>query len=154
MTKSIVHGNDAGDKPVILRERRFVARESLSTVFKRALGLRCPRCGEGKLFAGWFRMHAGCSHCRLHYERAPGYFLGSTYINYGVTSLTLTAMYFALHFGAGYSNRMLAVPLTLYCVLLPALIFRHARSFWMAMDCYFDTVGFKDDGPSDRPDNP
>ena len=43
-------------------------------------------------------MNADCDHCHLHYEREPGYFLGSIYINYGLTALLVTLFYFALFF--------------------------------------------------------
>ncbi len=76
----------------------------------RAARLRCPRCGEGPLFRGLLAMHHGCSQCGFVYQRDPGYFLGSTYINYGFTSLTLTVMYIVLHFGYGLSNQLLAAP--------------------------------------------
>lgn len=91
------------------------------------------------MFASFFRMHEKCSHCGLKYERAPGFFLGSTYINYGLTAATLTAAYMGLHFGAGYSNQVLALPLSAFFVLFPICFFRHARALWLAMDCFFDT---------------
>lgn len=108
----------------------------------RALGLRCPRCGEGKLFRNWFVMHPQCSHCHLRFERAPGYFLGSTYVNYGFIALTLTVIYMGLHFGAEISNRVLFGPLVAYFTLVPLLLFRYARSWWLAMDCYLDPTSF------------
>ena len=83
-------------------------------------------------------MHESCANCKFKYERAPGYFLGSSYINYGLTTLTLTFGYIGLHFGAGFTNRTLAVPLGAYCVLFPLLCFRHARALWLAMDCFID----------------
>ncbi len=112
------------------------------TAALRALALRCPRCGEGKLFRSRFTMYDRCPHCQLKYERAPGYFLGSTYINYGVVTLTLTVMYVALHFGAEISNPVLTPPLIAYCVVVPIVLFRYARAWWLAMDCYFDPTSF------------
>lgn len=108
----------------------------------RAWGLRCPRCGQGKLFRGWITMHEECPHCHLRYERAPGYFLGSTYVNYGFCAVTMTVMYMGLHFGAGIANEWLAVPLIAYCIIVPLVLFRYARSYWLAMDCYFDPTSF------------
>ena len=57
------------------------------TLVSRALRLRCPVCGEGQLFKGLFSMHPTCPHCGIKYEREPGFFLGSIYINYGITAL-------------------------------------------------------------------
>ena len=112
------------------------------TAASRALRLRCPRCGEGPLFRKWLMMHDCCEHCGLKYERAPGYFLGSAYVNYGFISITLTAMYMGLHFGAEISNQILTPPLLIYCTVVPLVLFRHARAWWLAMDCYFDPTSF------------
>lgn len=113
-----------------------------NTAASRALRLKCPRCGQGTLFKNWFVMHAKCEHCGLRYERAPGYFLGSAYVNYGIIALTLTVMYMGLHFGAEISNQTLAVPLVIYFTVTPLILFRYARSWWLAMDCYFDPTSF------------
>lgn len=116
---------------------------SLGTVQWRALRLRCPRCGGGKLFRNGFQMYSHCPNCKLQYERAPGYFLGSAYINYGITAVLLTVMYMLLHFGFGYGNRALAGPLAAFCIVFPLFFFRYARAWWLAMDCYFDVTGFE-----------
>lgn len=119
-----------------------MARLEFGTIFSRGLRLQCPRCGGSKLFRGWFKMNEKCDACSLKYERDPGYFLGSAYINYGLTAVSLTILYITLHFIAGIENRTLTVPLIAYCVLIPVLAFRHARSMWLAMDCFFDRTGF------------
>jgi uncharacterized protein (DUF983 family) len=116
---------------------------SFTTLLSRALRLRCPRCGGGRLFANWFRMYPHCSNCKLRYERAPGYFLGSAYINYGLTAFILTTAYVGLHFAAGYDNRVVVGPLAVFCVIFPLYFFRYARSLWLSMDCYFDTTDFE-----------
>lgn len=113
-----------------------------NTAVSRALRQVCPRCGQGPLFRRWLSMHPQCPHCGLRYERAPGYFLGSAYVNYGFVALTLTVLYMALHFGAGISNEVLAGPLLAYCLIVPMILFRLARSWWLAMDCYFDPTSF------------
>jgi uncharacterized protein (DUF983 family) len=117
-------------------------RPDFGTILGRSLRLRCPRCGGGKLFRSYFRMNAECPQCKLRYERAPGYFLGSMYINYGLTTLLMTVAYVALVFGAGLSNREVLAPLLVFVVLFPVAWFRHARSLWLGMDCYFDRTDF------------
>jgi uncharacterized protein (DUF983 family) len=44
----------------------------LRKVLLRGLRKRCPRCGEGEIFDGWFSSHERCSHCDLVYEASPG----------------------------------------------------------------------------------
>src|SRR5258708_34255132 len=51
---------------------RAMYRPPASTLIFRALRLRCPRCGETKMFKGLFRMHESCPHCGLKYERQSG----------------------------------------------------------------------------------
>lgn len=89
-------------------------------------------------------MHERCSDCGFVYQRDPGYFLGSTYINYGFTSVTLTAIYMVLHFGYGWSNEVLVIPLMAYCIIVPLVMFRYARAWWLAMDSCLDTTGFQE----------
>jgi len=130
-----------------MKEQQVRERPDFTTILNRSLRLRCPRCGGGKLFRGCFRMNAECPSCRLHYERAPGYFLGSMYINYGLTTLLMTVAYLSLVFGARWSNRDVVWPLLAFVVVFPVVIFRHARSLWLGMDCYFDRTDFDPDSP-------
>jgi len=130
---------ESGDSQSNLQPEKVILQKLLlGTVLSRAVRLRCPRCGEGKLFFKAFRMYQDCPNCNLHYERDPGYFLGSMYINYGCTSLILTVSYLVLHFIAGIENRALLWPLVTFVVLFPMLLFRYARSFWLALDRFVD----------------
>lgn len=104
----------------------------------RALRLRCPKCGEGKLFAGWFQMHEKCSTCGTDFRREPGFYLGSIYFNYGLTALVVTVTYVgAMIFGYGQSN-VLFWSTAVFCVAFPIWYFRYARSLWLSMDHYWD----------------
>lgn len=129
---------DKAPHPVSETDSRRFRKPPAETLIRRALRLRCPRCGVGRLFVGWFRMPERCAHCSLKYERAPGYFLGSAYINYGLTALLLLVLYPLLHYGMGLTNRELAPWLAGVCVLFPLWAFRYARALWLAMDCHFD----------------
>lgn len=104
----------------------------------RALRLRCPLCGTGPLFRTWLRMHANCSNCNLRFDRAPGYYLGSVYINYGLTALLVTFAYFAMFFTDTFSPSRQLMVLGGFCVIFPLWFFRYARSLWLTMDLYFD----------------
>ncbi|MFN0195252.1 MAG: DUF983 domain-containing protein [Planctomycetaceae bacterium] len=120
-------------------------RPSLFTLWSRAMRLRCPRCGIGPMFKNWFRMFPECEHCRFRYERAPGFFLGSAYINYGLTAMLTTITYMVLHFGFGYEHQSIVVPLAVFVVLFPLFYFRFARALWLAMDCFIDENVLRDE---------
>ncbi len=83
-------------------------------------------------------MHANCSNCNLRFDRAPGYYLGSVYFNYGLTALLVTIGYFAMFFSDTLSPNQQLVVLGAFCVFFPLWFFRYARSLWLAMDLYFD----------------
>lgn len=88
-------------------------------------------------------MNETCPECQLRYERAPGYFLGSMYINYGATALTMTVAYVLLHFQLGIDNRTLMAPLLGFCIIFPVFAFRYSRALWLGFDCFFDLTGFE-----------
>jgi uncharacterized protein (DUF983 family) len=106
--------------------------------FLRALRLRCPVCGQGRLFRGWFRMHEKCDHCGFQFERSPGYWLGSIFVNYGLTALLVTAAYIILFFTEALPETAILWLLVAFSVVFPLLFFRWARSFWLAIDLVFD----------------
>ena len=112
----------------------------------RGLRLRCCLCGQGHLFRNWFSMHPCCSHCGHVYEREPGFFLGSVYINYGLTSLIICGLYPILRFSNTISPRILLVSATVFMLTFPIWFFRYARSLWCAFDELVDPVP-----PASRP---
>lgn len=58
---------------------------SLIVGMARGATLACPRCGSRGLFRNWLIMEPECPTCALHFERDPGYWLGSVMVNTGVT---------------------------------------------------------------------
>ena len=108
------------------------------TIVNRAWRLRCPRCGLGMLFRGWFTMSPQCDYCGLVYEREPGFFLGSVYVNYGLTALLTTVAYVGLLASGVASPEMLLWCFTAFCLLFPIWFFRYARSLWLGFDQYWD----------------
>ena len=103
------------------------------TAVGRALALRCPRCGGGRLFRGWFRMHERCAACGASFTREQGFYLGSIYINYGVTVIVTGGLYAAL-VGVGASHEAALAACLAVAVALPVVFFRHARSLLLAID--------------------
>ena len=109
-------------------------------VLERALRLRCPRCGLGRLYAGWLSMHERCSACGLVYEREQGYFVGAMYVNYALTAALGLGGVLVLDRLVGLSltqQLALAVPVML---LAPVLFFRHARSFWLGIEYFVSSL--------------
>ncbi len=138
------------DRRCVRNEGRNLPRPGYFTLLGRALRLRCPRCGRGRLFSGWFHMLAKCDACGLGFEREPGFYLGSIYVNYGMTSILTTAAYVVLWLGFDVAPRSLLFGLTPFCVVFPMFFFRYARAMWLALDCRLDPATFRDDVTSSR----
>jgi uncharacterized protein (DUF983 family) len=103
---------------------------------RRALTLRCPRCGGTPLFDGWFSMRTACALCGLRFERAQGYFVGAIYVNYAVTASAAIGGYFALWRLADLSTTTQLALWVPFVVVFPLWFFRYSRSVWLAVE-YF-----------------
>ena len=104
----------------------------------RGLRLRCPVCGVGKVFTGFFGLAPVCPNCGLDCRREQGYYIGAMYINYGLTAGVLIGVGVPL---AGHvSNAALLWPLGVFGVVFPILFFRHSRSLWLGLDLYFTAL--------------
>jgi uncharacterized protein (DUF983 family) len=104
----------------------------------RALQLRCPACGRGAIFRGWFAMHEACAACGRRFHRDPGYLLGSIYFNYGVTATCVVGMYFTMYFRNWLSDGQRLAVLSLFAIAFPVWFFRYARALWIAFDERWD----------------
>ena len=116
----------------------------LTVLLGRALRRRCPYCGSGGIFDGWFSLRERCPTCGAVFEREDGYFLGA----YGINLL------FALFVGLGGALLLIfGTPLrdaaliwqeavaVLLAVVLPILVFPYSRTLWMALDLQVDPPG-------------
>lgn len=107
---------------------------SVATAIQRSVRLRCPRCGSGEVFRSWFAMHDCCPVCGRKFNRAPGYFLGSIYFNYGVTAVLMIAGYFTVFFTQGSVSKAWLAALAAFTLLFPLWFFRYARTLWIGFD--------------------
>jgi uncharacterized protein (DUF983 family) len=99
----------------------------------RALRLRCPRCGRAPLFRGWFTMNVLCPACSLRFERAPGYWIGAIYVNYGVTVAIAVTGFFLLRALAGVESGQLTLWVP-FVLVFPLWFFRYSRALWLGLE--------------------
>jgi uncharacterized protein (DUF983 family) len=98
------------------------------------LKLKCPRCREGKVYAGLFRMNPVCPVCGLKFEREPGYFLGAMYLNYGMGGVVLIGWILGLVLFTSLPFFWDVASAAALLVLLTPLIFRYSRVIFMNID--------------------
>lgn len=83
-------------------------------------------------------MNSQCPHCGVTFEREPGFFLGSIYINYGLTALIVATAYPVLMFQGVADKTTLLVGAIAFTVLFPIALFPWARSLWLGFDQWHD----------------
>ena len=114
---------------------------------KRALLLRCPRCGKGKIFRRWYTAYENCSVCHLVFEREEGFYTGAVAINLVVSELLITAFAVPFSIWAALNPGVPFIPLIIALsplpVLLPFLFFRHTKSLWIGMAYLLDPPRFE-----------
>ena len=66
---------------------------SLIRILLRGLRTRCPRCGEGRLFGGWYTLNERCDECGLDHAFAEGNTWAFMYISTAaLTGMIVVAM--------------------------------------------------------------
>ncbi|HZD16718.1 MAG TPA: DUF983 domain-containing protein [Actinomycetota bacterium] len=97
---------------------------------------RCPRCGAGGLFEGWFKIRHRCPRCALRLEREEGGFLGAMTLNYVVTAsgwLALLIAWLAIDLPEVNVAALLVSSLVLV-TLLPLAFWPFSKTIWAALD--------------------
>lgn len=117
------------------------AEQPRGAMRRRALRLRCPWCGVGEMFRGLLAMNERCRGCGLRFEREPGYFLGSIYLNYGLAVAVAIALHFVLADWLEWSAAAEFAAIAPVATLVGILFFRWARALWLAFDLSVDPPG-------------
>lgn len=121
----------------------------------RGVRKRCPRCGSGGLFEGYFTMVPECPTCGHRFEQRAddGFFLGALVINLGVTQglVVLVLLAYIVMLASGDGDVPLApilIPAGIMAVLLPVVFYPFAKTIWAAVECSLQAM---DLGANRRP---
>jgi len=63
------------------------------TMLSRTLRRRCPLCGAGGIFRGWFELRDRCPDCGFSFEREEGYWTGALIVNIGGAQILFFAVF-------------------------------------------------------------
>jgi uncharacterized protein (DUF983 family) len=109
-------------------------------LLRRGLRQRCPVCGRGKIFAGFFKTYEHCPACGFAFEREPGYYTGAVAINLVVSELLIVIIAVPLAASQLVSPIYLIILGCTLPVLLPILFYRPTKSLWMSLDHFLHPV--------------
>jgi uncharacterized protein (DUF983 family) len=116
------------------------------TMFRRAAAKRCPLCGGGGLFAGWFKMKPRCPTCGLNFTRGEsGYNLGAMWFNLlaaeavtvGVSLITIIRTWPNPPWG------VLQVTGPIEALMIPLLFYPFSKTLFLSFDLCFRPVDIR-----------
>ena len=79
-------------------------------------------------------MHDVCPACGVKFEREAGFYMGSIYVNYGLTAIVVSIGYPLLLFNKVVDEQPLLFMAASFSILFPIWFFRYARALWMGFD--------------------
>ena len=107
-------------------------------LLKRGFLKRCPRCGSGGIYEGWFRMVDRCPTCGYLFEREPGFFVGAYLINFAIAEgFLFVLLMFFIFWKNTHPDVGLVVPIVIGSVIAlagPIVFYPFARTIWSAID--------------------
>lgn len=113
-------------------------RPGWGSLLWRGLTKKCPRCGGGRLYRGWFHMHDRCPTCGLHFEREPGFFVGAYLINFATSIILLFVLCMgfvavkATNSDADHTGFLIAG--VVIGLVAPVFCYPYSRTVWSAID--------------------
>jgi hypothetical protein len=119
----------------------------------RGLLKRCPLCGTGRLFTGWFRMKERCPGCGYLFEREEGFFLGAYVINLALAQgmvilLAIVPLIVRLADDPDAGILPFVVGGALGAVLGPMVFYPWSKTIWTAFDLMLRPQAARE--PTDR----
>ena len=103
----------------------------------RALRLRCPNCGKGRVLSGFNSVHDHCAVCGFRFTRSDdNYFSGAMFfgmmIGETLAVLAIGASIWVTYPNVPWSFLQYAIPVVLFGVMLA--LFPVSRVVWLAID--------------------
>ena len=109
----------------------------LLPILGRCLRLRCPRCGQGRMFEHAFTLSGQCDSCAFSFEPEQGYYVGAIYLNYAAVVLIAIPGFLFLDYWTDWSFTQQMLVWTAFAIGFPILCFRHSKSLWLSLDYFF-----------------
>ena len=119
-------------------------------LFGRALRLRCPNCGKGKLFESWFRMRPQCPVCGFRFERGEeGYQVGSYMFNIVASELAFAVVFVGLLAATWPSPpwTLLEYGGIVLMIIVPFVFYPFSKALFLAFDLFFRPAAHEDLAP-------
>ena len=101
----------------------------------RTLRGRCPHCGRGRMFRGFYALHTRCANCGTRFEREEGAWLGAVAVGYAFGALFGLACALVELAWHPIAHAGLSPAWTIAIASLPVTIlaYRPAKALWFGL---------------------
>jgi uncharacterized protein (DUF983 family) len=119
---------------------------STGVMLRRGLRRRCPVCGQNKLFRRWIGMLDDCPRCGLTFQRVPGQWLGSWFLNICLAQVLVIGIVLGGAIAAYPDPPLLLLGLLggAVTILFPIWFFPYSRMLWVAIDLAMRPLEFEE----------
>jgi uncharacterized protein (DUF983 family) len=106
----------------------------------RGIVKRCPRCGSGQVFHGWFRLKDRCPTCGFRFQREAGAFTGALLMAWTFTLalMILPLLVYVFWRGITGNDHLAFLPFAAaaisFAVLVPIVGYPFTLTTWAAID--------------------
>ena len=114
------------------------------------LRLRCPICGNGKLFQGYFDSPDRCPSCGYFFMRESGYYLPHYAIAYPFTAGAALLTWPLLKFVGVKSDNVILSGMIIVGGLFGLWSIRYAKMIWLVIDLAIHPPSLEDFEQRDR----
>ena len=121
-------------------QQPHIYRQSPWRLLGRALLLRCPNCGGGGLFEGFFKMKERCPTCGMLLERGESdYFIGAYTLNLIAVEILLAAGFLVVVILTWPEPPWMALQWggVILSILGAVFCYPFAKTTWLALDLIF-----------------
>lgn len=111
----------------------------LGTLLSRGIRKKCPNCGGGKIFDGWFTLKDRCPTCGYSFEREEGYWVSAIIVNVAVIQTMFVVLFIAVVIATAPDVEWapLLVVGGVMNLLFPIFFYPLSKTVWMGIDLYF-----------------
>jgi uncharacterized protein (DUF983 family) len=109
---------------------------STGLLLRRGVRRRCPVCAQDKLFRRWIFMLDACPRCGLRFERVPGQWLGSWFLNICLAQILVIAIVLGGAIAMYPDPPLLLLGLVggAITVIFPFWFLPYSHTIWVAID--------------------
>lgn len=111
----------------------------LGTLIGRGIRRKCPNCGSGGIFDGWFKLKERCPTCSYPFEREEGYWVSAIIVNTAVIEGLFLVVFLVTVLATAPEIEWL--PLLVIAIVMnlvfPIFFYPMSKTVWMGIDLYF-----------------